>query len=104
MKDICVEMMILYLCFLMLRRPTRSTRTDTLFPYTTHFRSEHHPAVEELQPRNEKTRNTGHRNLEAPSMDRPGSPRRQARQNRHRLPERSSRTIDGRPEIGRAHV
>src|SRR3546814_16894740 len=23
----------------MLRRPPRSTRTDTLFPYTTHFRS-----------------------------------------------------------------
>src|SRR3546814_12147563 len=31
--------------FLMLRRPPRSTRTDTLFPYTTLFRSdpiEHH--------------------------------------------------------------
>src|SRR3546814_19359153 len=26
---------------LMLRRPPRSTRTDTLFPYTTLFRSEH---------------------------------------------------------------
>src|SRR3546814_10308044 len=25
--------------FLMIRRPTRSTRTDTLFPYTTLFRS-----------------------------------------------------------------
>src|SRR3546814_3416582 len=25
--------------FLMIRRPPRSTRTDTLFPYTTHFRS-----------------------------------------------------------------
>src|SRR3546814_10213727 len=25
--------------FLMIRRPTRSTRTDTLFPYTTRFRS-----------------------------------------------------------------
>src|SRR3546814_16393048 len=36
---------ILYLChfisvfFLMIRRPPRSTRTDTLFPYTTLFRS-----------------------------------------------------------------
>src|SRR3546814_12818771 len=30
-----------YLCFLflMIRRPPRSTRTDTLFPYTTLFRS-----------------------------------------------------------------
>src|SRR3546814_8714979 len=27
--------------FLMLRRPPRSTRTDTLFPYTTLFRSDH---------------------------------------------------------------
>src|SRR3546814_20051071 len=28
-----------YFFFLMLRRPPRSTRTDTLFPYTTLFRS-----------------------------------------------------------------
>src|SRR3546814_17064598 len=27
------------ICFLMRRRPPRSTRTDTLFPYTTLFRS-----------------------------------------------------------------
>src|SRR3546814_16417137 len=26
-------------CFLMIRRPPRSTRTDTLFPYTPLFRS-----------------------------------------------------------------
>src|SRR3546814_19245397 len=33
---------LLYFCgcfFLMIRRPPRSTRTDTLFPYTTLFRS-----------------------------------------------------------------
>src|SRR3546814_10033668 len=30
---------ILFLFFLMIRRPPRSTRTDTLFPYTTLFRS-----------------------------------------------------------------
>src|SRR3546814_6611957 len=33
---------MLYLCvffFLIIRRPPRSTRTDTLFPYTTLFRS-----------------------------------------------------------------
>src|SRR3546814_11825847 len=30
----------LCLFFLMIRRPPRSTRTDTLFPYTTLFRSE----------------------------------------------------------------
>src|SRR3546814_1864484 len=30
-----------YLLFLVIRRPPRSTRTDTLFPYTTLFRSPH---------------------------------------------------------------
>src|SRR3546814_17449480 len=34
---------ITILFFLMLRRPPRSTRTDTLFPYTTLFRSPPHP-------------------------------------------------------------
>src|SRR3546814_7088472 len=32
-------MILLFLFFLMIRRPPRSTRTDTLFPYTTLFRS-----------------------------------------------------------------
>src|SRR3546814_8202012 len=32
-------MIILFFFFLMIRRPPRSTRTDTLFPYTTLFRS-----------------------------------------------------------------
>src|SRR3546814_7115063 len=31
--------MIYFFGFLMIRRPPRSTRTDTLFPYTTLFRS-----------------------------------------------------------------
>src|SRR3546814_3387420 len=30
---------MMYVFFLMIRRPPRSTRTDTLFPYTTLFRS-----------------------------------------------------------------
>src|SRR3546814_14075832 len=30
---------IYFIFFLMIRRPPRSTRTDTLFPYTTLFRS-----------------------------------------------------------------
>src|SRR3546814_2720920 len=29
----------MFIFFLMIRRPPRSTRTDTLFPYTTLFRS-----------------------------------------------------------------
>src|SRR3546814_20844240 len=36
--------------FLMIRRPPRSTRTDTLFPYTTLFRSRGHPAVAATPP------------------------------------------------------
>src|SRR3546814_20216199 len=31
--------MCIFFFFLMIRRPPRSTRTDTLFPYTTLFRS-----------------------------------------------------------------
>src|SRR3546814_14833304 len=34
--------------FLMIRRPPRSTRTDTLFPYTTLFRSPANPAASNL--------------------------------------------------------
>src|SRR3546814_11435879 len=37
--------MILFLFFLMMRRPPRSTRTDTLFPYTPRFRSYRRQAV-----------------------------------------------------------
>src|SRR3546814_16594239 len=33
----------LFFFFLMIRRPPRSTRTDTLFPYTTLFRSPRRP-------------------------------------------------------------
>src|SRR3546814_5981016 len=36
-----------YIFFLMRRRPPRSTRTDTLFPYTTLFRSLHTRTREE---------------------------------------------------------
>src|SRR3546814_13933049 len=37
----CVDVYILLsIFFLMIRRPPRSTRTDTLFPYTTLFRSQ----------------------------------------------------------------
>src|SRR3546814_15509109 len=52
MSVICTELIVsvyviccyvyyvkLYVFFLMIRRPPRSTRTDTLFPYTTLFRS-----------------------------------------------------------------
>src|SRR3546814_13011081 len=35
-----------YFFFLMIRRPPRSTRTDTLFPYTTRFRSQDESSLE----------------------------------------------------------
>src|SRR3546814_4640658 len=38
--------------FLMIRRPPRSTRTDTLFPYTTLFRSVRLDALQVDDPRN----------------------------------------------------
>src|SRR3546814_13710385 len=34
-----IRFILMFFCFLMIRRPPRSTRTDTLFPYTTLFRS-----------------------------------------------------------------
>src|SRR3546814_949389 len=47
-----------YFCFffLMIRRPPRSTRTDTLFPYTTLFRSSatrwsHRPGMTAIMPK-----------------------------------------------------
>src|SRR3546814_4469634 len=38
---LCVLCILIFIVvfFLMIRRPPRSTRTDTLFPYTTRFRS-----------------------------------------------------------------
>src|SRR3546814_10575798 len=36
---LCFRLFTFFVFFLMIRRPPRSTRTDTLFPYTTLFRS-----------------------------------------------------------------
>src|SRR3546814_16832084 len=48
-------MFVLLFFFLMIRRPPRSTRTDTLFPYTTLFRSPHRRPADRLpdHPRRE---------------------------------------------------
>src|SRR3546814_3184053 len=42
--------------FLMIRRPPRSTRTDTLFPYTTLFRSRAIPPSCRIAPARPRTR------------------------------------------------
>src|SRR3546814_15831994 len=39
MHPLALLLFPLYVVFLMIRRPPRSTRTDTPFPYTTLFRS-----------------------------------------------------------------
>src|SRR3546814_10201804 len=46
--DVCVVLMFF---FLMIRRPPRSTRTDTLFPYTTLFRSRYFKVVNQVAGR-----------------------------------------------------
>src|SRR3546814_14775016 len=46
--------------FLMIRRPPRSTRTDTLFPYTTLFRSPGSP-VGGVRPYSPRMRGQSHR-------------------------------------------
>src|SRR3546814_16446030 len=40
----------MFIFFLMIRRPPRSTRTDTLFPYTTLFRSPPTPLLRMIAP------------------------------------------------------
>src|SRR3546814_2688142 len=74
----------------MIRRPPRSTRTDTLFPYTTLFRSEGQQAREE---RRQRQRRRAHRSAavhEAPEDDvdaevpaRPAAERAPARSEEH---------------------
>src|SRR3546814_2376227 len=60
---------LLFLYFLMIRRPPRSTRTDTLFPYTPLFRSERGDEQEQAH---------GHRRpVPAHPLERAPRPRRQ---------------------------
>src|SRR3546814_1487856 len=55
-----------FVFFLMIRRPPRSTRTDTLFPYTTLFRS--------LEP-SPRRRSGGDRRAKRPALRAPPWPR-----------------------------
>src|SRR3546814_18078011 len=45
-----IDVIFVWLCFLIIRQPPRSTRTDTLFPYTTLFRSDsdRHCGIDEV--------------------------------------------------------
>src|SRR3546814_2569538 len=58
----------------MIRRPPRSTRTDTLFPYTTLFRSHHHVAARQLVGQHRKAREIAQLGLHAAgAIGAPGS-------------------------------
>src|SRR3546814_11958846 len=99
----------------MIRRPPRSTRTDTLFPYTTLFRSEGHrlqeappsqlsppqrasPAAHDPEDRCDRRREEGE---EGRAQE--GRGRRRRRRNRHRLSDtRRGVTNHGRSEERRA--
>src|SRR3546814_16339673 len=69
--------------FLRIRRPPRSTRTDTLFPYTTLFRSDggHHGGGGAVAPGRADPENAAHRY---------GQRGRQGRQQRQRSEEHTS--------------
>src|SRR3546814_12215957 len=98
-----------YFFFLMIRRPPRSTRTDTLFPYTTLFRSplhRRHPFRSNISPLARKRVHPGcriRRRAERPedSQGRPHLHRRlQARDPAARSGDRKGDAA----QIGRAHV
>src|SRR3546814_17216181 len=91
--------------FLMIRRPPRSTRTDTLFPYTTLFRSDRAGDVERQRKH--------YRALFAMAPALARIARRRARQhsraqivgpNRRRRGGWRWRSRRDRDQIGRAHV
>src|SRR3546814_5396314 len=63
----CSYCLISVLFFLMIRRPPRSTRTDTLFPYTTLFRSEWLSSPPRSSNANSRGRRRSH--LSKPSKD-----------------------------------
>src|SRR3546814_13875208 len=88
--------MMLDFFFLMIRRPPRSTRTDTLFPYTTLFRSEQVDLRLEAQPLE------GREGRQQPEADR--QDRHDGEQRRVAQPGRPAQAAVGHEEIGRAHV
>src|SRR3546814_3967765 len=78
--------------FLMIRRPPRSTRTDTLFPYTTLFRSTRkncppltrsRPAGPETPSSRTRSPRTASPHTPGPERSRPQSGHRAARNGRH---------------------
>src|SRR3546814_8219640 len=55
-----------FVFFLMIRRPPRSTRTDTLFPYTTRFRSRFHARKDQPQREQQQEHQAGGNEIRKP--------------------------------------
>src|SRR3546814_5292615 len=86
-----VETVVRSLFCIMIRRPPRSTRTETLFPYTTLFRSKHDGGHRRAEPRGR-------------AVDRPRAPadrqqRDRSDQRRARLARRTARGQDRRRRL-----
>src|SRR3546814_15156314 len=94
--------------FLMIRPPPRSTLTDTLFPYTTLFRSDDIPLVLLRKESTGKARKQDNR--QADQRDEYGEPAQRPRQYPSDAAlitiSRTSKQVveSSKKEIGRAHV
>src|SRR3546814_1664703 len=86
----------------MIRRPPRSTRTDTLFPYTTLFRSSHELSAASTGHRERRERAEARRQGTAagrgPAARRHQADDRRAREVRNRAPEGCDRAVQARFE------
>src|SRR3546814_10938753 len=97
-------MFVFYFCVLRIRRPPRSTRTDTLFPYTTLFRSAAGDRLGDLLRHlaGDRAGGGGQRHLDghrAVGMDIEGVDEAEVED-----VHRDLRIVDLADEIGRAHV
>src|SRR3546814_1295584 len=102
--------------FLMLRRPPRSTRTDTLFPYTTLFRSpdfqvtlalarDNAIKVEAIAAvRDPRRRHTADHRQDLRSAQPTALQRRASRPGRQQIADPQACNLHPCIEIGRAHV
>src|SRR3546814_8106861 len=93
-----IYIIVFMFVFLMIRRPPRSTRTDTLFPYTTLFRS-----------RNERQRDRGARlsrdaRICAPVRCDAGARRRAARRRRGTGVQAADAHLRGRADRSEEHT
>src|SRR3546814_18922635 len=94
-------MLCMFCFFLMIRRPPRSTRTDTLFPYTTLFRSaRRHRRGQHIADERVGDRLEPDRRARVGAEAEPIGPRAVAAD---RAPERAGEARFA-GEIGRAHV